>query len=343
MTPAAPKLVLATSPFLKRPVDTPLIMRHVIYSLAPAMLAAAYFFGLGAILVIVASVLGCVVTEWVIRGRRPLKESSIADGSAVVTGVLLALTLPPGLPLWMAFLGGAFGIAFGKLLFGGLGHNVFNPSLVGRAFLQACFPIAITTWTAHHGAAEFFSVPQSNLALPFLSPGVDAVSAATPLAKMKFESVPTAVWDLIIGSRPGSLGETSTVMILLGGAYLAYRRFLNWRIPVGIFASVFLLATVLHATGAQDYPDGVFHLLSGGMMLGAVFMATDPVTSPVTPKGCWIFAAGVGVLVVLIREFSGLPEGVMYSILLMNGMTPLIDRVTQPRTYGTGRRSRHAG
>jgi electron transport complex protein RnfD len=241
----------------------------------------------------------------------------------------------------MAFLGGVFGIVFGKLLFGGLGHNVFNPSLVGRAFLQACFPVALTTWTAHHGPAEFFVVPQSNLALPFLSPQVDAVTAATPLAKMKFESSPTAISDLIIGSRPGSLGETSTVMILLGGAYLAFRRFLNWRIPLGVLASAFVVGSALHLADPGRYPDGLFHILSGGMMLGAVFMATDPVTSPVSPRGAWLFAAGCGALVVVFRLFSGLPEGVMYAILLMNGFTPLIDRVTQPRTYGTGRRTKH--
>lgn len=342
MTNGSPSLVIATSPFLKRAVDTPMIMRHVLLSLVPATLAAVYFFGVAALLVIISCVLGCVFSEWLIKGRRPWRESSVSDGSAVVTGVLLALTLPPGIPLWMGFLGGVVGIVLGKLAFGGLGNNVFNPSLVGRAFLQSCFPIALTTWSAYHGLDRFMVIPTGSLTLPFLTPHVDAVTAATPLAKMKFESVSTPLMNLFVGSRAGSLGETSTLMILLGGAYLAYRRFLNWRIPLGIFASVFLLGTVLHMSDPTKYADGVFHLLSGGMMLGAVFMATDPVTSPVTPRGCWIFAAGVGALVILIRQFSGLPEGVMYSILLMNGITPLIDRWTQPRTYGTGRRS-HAG
>jgi len=343
MSAGTPRLILATSPFVKRAVDTPHIMRHVIYSLVPVLLAGAYFFGLSAILLVLACILGCVVTEWLSRGRGSLAASSLTDGSAVVTGLLLALTLPPGLPLWMGFLGGAFGIVFGKLLFGGLGHNVFNPSLVGRAFLQACFPLAITTWSVHHGLGEFLDVHRSTLALPFLSPQADAVTTATPLARMKFESTPTALRDLFLGSRPGSLGETSSVMILLGGAYLAYRRFLNWRIPVGMLASAFAVGTLLHLSNADKYPDGLFHLLSGGMMLGAVFMATDPVTSPVTPRGAWIFAAGCGALVVVIRLFSGLPEGVMYAILLMNGFTPLIDRFTQPRTYGTGRRQKNGG
>jgi electron transport complex protein RnfD len=328
------RFVLSTSPFLKRPVDTPSIMRHVMYSLIPALLGAVYYFGVSALLIVVATVAGCGLTEWILDGRRPLKNASINDGSAVVTGILLAMTLPPGLPMWMAFLGGAVAIVLGKAIFGGLGQNIFNPSLVGRAFLQACFPVALTTWSLHGDLRGFLLLRGDNFALPFAKAGVDAVSAATPLAKMKFESTPTAITDLVFGSTPGSIGETSAVLLLIGGAYLAYRRFLNWRIPVGIFASVFALATVLHAANGEKYPSGLFHIGSGGLVLGALFMATDPVTSPLTPRGCWIFAAGVGALVVVIRQFSGLPEGVMYSILLMNGATPLIDRWTQPRIYG---------
>lgn len=328
------KFVLSTSPFLKRQVDTPKIMRHVLYSLTPAVLAAVYFFGLSALLVILTCIVGCTLTEWLLSGRGSLKESPIRDGAAVVTGVLLALTLPPGLALWMAFLGAVVAIVFGKLLFGGLGHNVFNPSLVGRAFLQACFPVALTTWSGYGDLGRFSNLRGDNLALPFLKANIDGVSAATPLAKMKFESLPTDVGNLFLGSTPGSLGETSAILILLGGAYLTYRKFLNWRIPVGIFASVFGFATILHSIDPTKYADGAFHLFSGGLVLGAFFMATDPVTSPVTPRGSWIFAVGIGVLVILIRQFSGMPEGVMYSILLMNAMTPLIDRFTQPRIYG---------
>jgi len=328
------KFVLSASPFLKRQVDTPAIMRHVLYSLIPAILAAVYFFGLSALLIIFTCVAGCTLTEWLFSGRGSIKNSPIRDGAAIVTALLLALTLPPGLPLWMAFLGSVVAIVFGKLLFGGLGHNVFNPSLVGRAFLQACFPVALTTWSGYGNLAGFSNLRGSNLTIPFLKADIDGVSTATPLANMKFESLPTNVTDLFLGSTAGSLGETSAILILLGGGYLAYRKFLNWRIPLGIFATVFVLATILHLVNPDKYPDGAFHLFSGGLVLGAVFMATDPVTSPVTPRGCWMFAAGIGVLVVLIRQFSGMPEGVMYAILLMNGMTPLIDRFTQPRIYG---------
>jgi len=221
-------------------------------------------------------------------------------------------------------------------LCGGLGQNIFNPSLTGRAILQSCFPVAITTWAPYGKLDNFLQLRGDTFALPFITPSFDALSAATPLARMKFESQPTAFMDLLLGNVAGSLGETSAVLILLGGAYLAYRRFLNWRIPVGIFAAVFVYASILHGVDAHKYPQGVFHLLSGGLMLGAVFMATDPVTSPVTPLGSWIFAFGIGILVVTIRQFGGLPEGVMYSILFMNILTPLIDRFTQPRLYGSG-------
>jgi electron transport complex protein RnfD len=338
----APQLILSTSPFLKRPVDTAVIMRHVLYSLAPVVLAAVYYFGISALLIMLTCVLGCVLTEWVFAGGS-LGKSSIKDGSAIVTAVLLALTLPPGLPLWMAFLGAVAAIVFGKILFGGLGHNVFNPSLTGRAFLQACFPVALTTWAPHGDLRGFLTLRGDILSLPFLKPQFDAITSATPLAKMKFESQPTEITDLIVGSTSGSLGETAGVLILLGGGYLAYRKFLNWRIPVGIFATVFLLAMVLHGINAERFPDGGFHLFSGGLMLGAVFMATDPVTSPVTQRGTWVFAIGIGLLVVAIRQFGGLPEGVMYSILLMNAFTPLIDRVTQPRLYGAHKKEKPAG
>jgi electron transport complex protein RnfD len=330
----SPDLILSTSPYVKRPVETPAIMRHVLYALVPVAGSAVYFFGLSALALIATCAAAAVLTEWALGGRRPLRESTVADGSAVVTGVLLALTLPPGLPLWMGFLGAVIAIVFGKVLFGGLGQNIFNPSLTGRAFLQACFPVALTTWAPYGNLSRFAELRGDTFALPFTRAHVDAVSAATPLAKMKFESIPTAVSDLFIGSVPGSLGETSAVLILVGGAYLAARKFLNWRIPVGIFATVFVLASLLHLINPERFPPGLFHVLSGGLMLGAVFMATDPVSSPVTPRGCWVFALGVGLLVVVIRQFGGLPEGVMYSILLMNAVTPIIDRYTQPRIYG---------
>jgi electron transport complex protein RnfD len=263
-----------------------------------------------------------------------LRAGTLRDGSAVLTGILLALTLPPGIALWMAFAGGMIAILLGKILFGGLGQNIFNPSLTGRAFLQACFPVPLTTWAGHGGWSGFFTLRGDLFALPFTTPQFDAISAATPLARQKFDQASTELLDLLLGTTAGSLGETSALLILLGGAYLAWRRFLNWRVPAGIFLAVFISASALHLWDAARHPTGLSHLLSGGLMLGAVYMATDPVTSPVTPAGSWIYALCIGVLVVAIRQFGGLTEGVMYAILFMNAWTPLIDRVTQPRTYG---------
>jgi electron transport complex protein RnfD len=234
----------------------------------------------------------------------------------------------------MAFLGGAFGIGFGKLVFGGLGQNVFNPALLGRAFLQAAFPVAITTWPIR--AESWWSLRGDNFALPLMSPSVpEAMTGATPLGLMKFEQMTTPTWDLMLGTTGGSLGETSGLIILICGLYLAARRHLDWRIPVSILGSVALFSTLLHGLDAARYPGPVFMLFSGGLMLGAVYMATDMVTSPVTHRGCWIFGAGIGFLVLVIRLWGGLSEGVMYAILLMNALVPFINRATQPRIFGT--------
>jgi electron transport complex protein RnfD len=315
---SVPRLELAASPHLKSPDSTARIMWTVVATLVPLVVAATWWFGASALLVVASATAGSLVVERLVG-----KGGSLADGSAAITGLLLGLTLPPGLPLWMAFLGGAFGIGFGKIIFGGLGQNVFNPALLGRAFLQAAFPMALTTW------------PEPGQGPGLL--GVDAVTGATPLGLMKFEAVGTPIGELLVGGTGGSLGETSALLILLGGAYLAYKSYLNWRIPVSILAVVALLSSALHAIDPA-FPGAPFMLFSGGLMLGAVYMATDMVTSPVTNRGAWIFGAGIGALVVLIRLWGGLPEGVMYAILLMNALVPFIDRATRPRVFGTGRR-----
>lgn len=332
----SPPLVVAPSPHLKGRTTTPRIMWAVVGSLAPIVAASAYFFGLSALLVLAAAVLGAVATEATF-GR----TLTVRDGSAAITGLLLGLTLPPGIPLWMAFLGGAFGIGFGKLIFGGLGQNIFNPALLGRAFLQAAFPAAMTTWPAPGG--DWWALRGDNLALPLFSPDpTHGVTAATPLGLAKFEGVQTGLGELMLGATGGSLGETSGVLILLCGGYLAWKRYLNWRIPAGIFATVALLSAGLHALDPTSHPGPLFMLFSGGLMLGAVYMATDLVTSPVTNLGRWLFAAGIGVLVVIIRSWGGLPEAVMYAILLMNPVVPFINHVTRPRVFGTTRRAEAA-
>jgi len=327
----APIRIVTASPHIKGGDSTPTIMWSVVLSLVPVVASAIYFFGPSAILVLAASTTGCLASER-LAGRRDAR--SLRDGSAVITGILLGLTLPPGIPLWMAFLGGAFGIGFGKLVFGGLGQNVFNPALLGRAFLQAAFPVAITTWSVP--AESWWSLRGDNLAFPLMSPVVpDAISGATPLGLMKFEQATTPSWDLILGTTSGSLGETSGLIILLCGLYLAARKHLEWRIPASILVSVALLSAILYGLDPARYPGPIFMLFSGGLMLGAVFMATDMVTSPVTHRGCWIFGVGIGLLVVIIRIWGGLSEGVMYAILLMNALVPFINRATQPRIFGT--------
>ena len=325
-----PRLVVTASPHLKSADSTPRIMWTVVASLVPVMAAAAWYFGISALLVITAATLGALGTE-----RAAGRGGTIADGSALITGLLLGLTLPAGMPLWMAFLGGAFGIGFGKLVFGGLGHNVFNPALLGRAFLQAAFPVPITTWPVVGGS--FFTLRGDNFALPLMrGHAPDVVTAATPLGQWKFEQATTPLFDLFIGNTGGSLGETAAVVILLCGAYLAFRQYLDWRVPVSIFATVFAFSGILHLISPR-FPSPLFMLFSGGLVLGAVYMATDLVTSPVTKLGRWVFGVGVGVLVVVIRVWGGLPEGVMYAILLMNAMVPFINRATQPRVFGTWR------
>lgn len=323
-------LVVSASPLLKAKDTTPRIMWTVAGSLAPIVGAAAWFFGVSALLVIAAAAAGAMLTE-----RLFGKSGSLWDGSAAITGVLLGLTLPAGLPLWMAVLGGAFGIGFGKLIFGGLGQNVFNPALIGRAFLQASFPVAMTTWPVIGGT--WWTLRGDNFALPFAHPAtLDALTAATPLGLLKFEGTGTSLSALALGNTGGSLGETSTLLILLCGVFLAWRGLLNWRIPVAIFATVAAVSAAFHAV-TPSAPGALFMLCSGGLALGAVYMATDPVTAPVTNHGRWIFGVGIGVLVVVIRVWGGLPEGVMYAILLMNAFTPFINKATQPRVFGSGR------
>jgi electron transport complex protein RnfD len=309
-------------------------MWNVVGSLVPILAAATWFFGPSALLVVGASVPGAVGTE-----RLFGRGGSIADGSAAITGILLGLTLPAGMPLWMVVLGGAFAIGFGKLLFGGLGHNVFNPALLGRAFLQAAFPVAITTWPAP--TASWWALRGDNFALPLMQARVaDAVTAATPLGQWKFEQKGTALLDLVLGTTGGSLGETAGALILLCGAYLALRGYLNWRLPASILGTVAIASGVLHAIDPARFATPLFMIFSGGLVLGAVFMATDMVTAPVTNLGRWIFGAGVGLLVVVIRVWGGLPEGVMYAILLMNAVVPFINRATQPRPFGVAGRAK---
>jgi electron transport complex protein RnfD len=326
------KLTVSTSPFLHDAATTPWIMYQVVYSLIPIVGVAYYYFGLGALAVILFSVISCLLTEQFFS-ESFFRLDKIKDGSALITGILLGLTLPPGFPLWMAFLGGVVAIGVGKTIWGGLGQNVFNPALVGRAFLQAAFPTAITTWSPPDG--RYFNFRGNNLNLPFFQgENVDAVTTATPLSKMKFEHAFTGWKELLLGNTGGSLGETCGLLLVLAGIYLIARKIIHWRIPVAIILTIVIFSGIFWMIDPIKYPSPVFMLFSGGLMLGTVYMATDLVTSPITPVGAWIYSIGIGIFVVLIRLWGGLPEGVMYAILLMNAATPLINKYVKVKTYG---------
>lgn len=330
-------LHISTSPHLSKGISVETIMFHVVLAMMPMVFFAVYSFGLNAALVIITAVSSCVLTEHVFC-KLSNKPTTVSDWSAVITGILLGLILPPIFPLWMTFVGGVIGIGMGKVLFGGLGYNAFNPALVGRAVLQAAFPVAITTWYGAFQYNRFTSIHTSVLTFPFMEPVVDGTSGATPLSAFKFEGAITETTDLALGLISGSTGETSAVLILLGGVYLIMRNFMNWRIPVSILATVFIFSSILFWIDPLKYPSPVFMLFSGGLMLGAVFMATDMVASPITSMGVVIYGILIGSLVVIIRVWGGLPEGVMYAILLGNAISPHIDRLVQYRVYGTSKK-----
>lgn len=330
-------LDISTSPHITKGIGTDDIMRNVVYALIPVAMFAVYAFGWTALLLLSTTTMAAVLTEhWLCRWAK--KPTTINDWSAVITGLLLGLTLPPNFPLWMAFAGGMIGIGLGKYAFGGLGYNVFNPALVGRAVLQAAFPVAITTWYPAFGADRFSTISRSSLTFPFMEPQTDAITGATPLAAFKFDGVMTDTSELAFGLISGSAGETCAILIILGGLYLIARKMMNWRIPAGMLGAVYLLSGLLYLIDAGSYPQPVFMLFSGGLMLGAVFMATDMVASPLTPLGSVLYGAVIGILVVVIRIWGGLPEGVMYAILLGNALSPHIDGLIRPRVYGTSKK-----
>ncbi len=306
--------------------STQWIMLDVVIALGPAMFAAGLFFRLHALMLIAACVASAVATEWVCNRIRRT-PNSLGDLSAAVTGIILALSLPPALPAWAAVIGSCFAIAIGKMVFGGLGANIFNPAMVGRAFLTASFGLLMTTWT----------VPTTiNPLMPAISAAntTDAMTQATPLAHSKeaikakqgAEAV-SALWRAaFVGQRGGCLGETSAIALLTGGLYLLIRRTISWHIPVSMLLSVTVFAFIAWLVNPSANITPLAHLTTGGILIGAFFIATDPITSPLTITGRWIFGAGIGALVMLIRIVGEYPEGVMYAVLLMNGVTPLIDR-----------------
>lgn len=334
---AAGTLEIRTSPHVLSGYSVDTIMFNVALALVPAIAFAIFAFGLAAVAVLATATASCVAAEAIFR-RANGKPATVGDWSAAVTGLLFGLTLPASLPLWMAVLGGVVTMLIGKLIFGGLGFNPFNPALVGRAVMQATFPVAMTTWIPPFGADRFVALPSSCLTLPFLQPVYDAVTAATPLSLWKFGHQATSSRDLAVGFVGGSIGETSAVLILLGGVYLVARNMMGWRIPVAVFGAVATISGALHLLQPERYASPAFMLTAGGLALGAVFMATDPVTSPLTHAGMWIYGVLVGAIVVVIRIWGGMPEGVMYAVLLGNAAAPHLDNLLRTRVYGTGKR-----
>ncbi|MFZ1519101.1 MAG: RnfABCDGE type electron transport complex subunit D [Ignavibacteriaceae bacterium] len=304
---------LTTSPHLHSKWSTSKVMWFVVAALIPSIVAAITFFGWMQIFIIITAVVFAVGTEAAIQSIRK-KKITWFDGSAALTGLLLALTLPPNFSLSATAIGSVVAIGLGKQIFGGLGYNIFNPALVGRAFLQAAFPAQITTWLKPNFA-------------------VDSVTSATPLAAFKFDKIFTDTVPMAIGNVGGSLGETSAIAVLVGGIFLIAVGIVNWRIPLSMIIGMFLFGGLFWFINPQN-PSPVFHIFAGSFLFGAMFMATDWVTSPITNKGMWIFGLGISLVLVVIRIYGGLPEGVMYSILFMNGFVPLINRYTKPTIFG---------
>jgi len=318
-------ITVSSSPHISEPLSTRRIMIDVIIGLVPAVAAAGYYFRIYALILIPVCCISAVATEWLGNLIRR-KPNSLGDFSAVVTGLILALSVPPTLPVWAAIIGSVFSIAIGKMVFGGLGANIFNPAMVGRAFLTASFGMLMTTWT----------VPATiNPAMPQIaSDNVDVRTQATPLAfsKQAIKSktgaglVNNQLLSTFKGEVGGCLGETSAIAILLGGIYMLIRRTITVHIPLAVLLSAFIFGTIGYFVNSDAYMSPLIHLTSGGLLLGAFFIATCPVTSPLTTKGMWIFGIGVGAITMLIRIVGEYPGGVMYSVLLMNAVTPLIDR-----------------
>ncbi len=305
--------VVSGTPHVRSKESIQSIMRDVIIALVPASVMGIYYFGLRALMLMVAAIVSAVFFEWLYQ-KLLKKPITISDLSAVVTGLLLAMNLPAAAPVWVAIVGSAFAIIFAKQLFGGLGQNFINPALAGRAFLLASYPTEMTSWTS---AGNF---------------GVDAVAVATPMAQLKGGVMPDASFtDVLVGNIGGCIGETCAIALIIGGIYLIAKHVINWKVPVIYIATVFVLTALIGRKGLRV---PVYEIFAGGLMLGAFFMATDYASSPVTSKGQIIFALGCGLLTTLIRIFGGYPEGVSYSILIMNLTVPLIERLTEPTIFG---------
>ncbi len=324
-------IIISASPHIHSDRTSKKVMYEVVIALVPAFLVALYVFGISAFIVTVVAIGSCLGFEYLIQKYLMKAEVTIGDGSALITGILLAFNLPSTLPIWMVIVGSLVAIGIGKLSFGGLGFNIFNPALVGRVFLLISFPVQMTMWP---------TAVENNLAL------TDAVTGATALGQIKEglmmgETMSTisqtlpSFQDSFMGLTGGSLGEMSAIALLLGGIYLIARKIITWHIPVMVLASMGLVTGIFWLVDGELYASPLIHLVSGGAILGAFFMATDLVTSPMTKKGMIVFAVGIGFITAMIRLFGAYPEGISFAILIMNAFVPLINTYFKPRRFGT--------
>jgi electron transport complex protein RnfD len=306
------------------------IMWSVVIALLPALAVSVYYFGLPVLILTLVSIATCMLTEYLIQRFMLKGNVSITDGSAVITGMLLAFNVPSNLPVWILMIGAFVAIAIAKMPFGGLGKNPFNPALVGRVFLLISFPVQMTTWPKptpvwSFGAADVITGPTP---LGILKEGVKNGQPVNDLVS----EMPSYV-DMLLGQMGGSFGEVSAIAILIGAIFLLIRKVITWEIPVSFLLTAFLFAGIFYLVDPTTYVNPFFHLVTGGMMLGACFMATDMVTSPTSRGGMLVFGAGCGLLTIIIRLFGAYPEGVSFSILIMNALVPLINKGFKPRTY----------
>ena len=326
------KLLVSPSPHIHSGDSIERNMYDVIIALIPALAVSFYFFGWGAFVVTLTSVAACMLFEWLIsRFLMGRKELTILDGSAILTGLLLALNVPSTLPLWIIVIGALVAIGIGKMSFGGLGSNIFNPAIVGRVMLLISFPVQMTSYPMPRG----------------MEATLDATSGATPLAIAKgvvrgsegftVDKLPSLV-DNLLGSVGGSLGEVSAVALLIGFVYLLIRKVITWHIPVAIIATVAIFAGIMNLANPEVYAGPLFHILSGGLLLGAIYMATDYVTSPMSNSGMLLYGVMIGIITMLIRLFGAYPEGMSFAILFMNGIVPIINRYMPPHLFGKAKK-----
>lgn len=324
------KLLVSPSPHIHGKENTRNLMRDVIIALLPAVAVSIYYFGFSAIKLVLVGVISCMLVEFLIQKFLLKGKCTICDYSAALTGVLLALNLPPNSPWWLMVIGAIVAIGVAKMTFGGLGQNLFNPALVGRVFLLVSFPVLMTDWTA---PASFFgaSLDAASGATP-LALVKEAVAAGTPVSEI-FAQNPSLSYSQLLFARVGSAGEVSAIALLLGFVYLLVRRVIKPHITLSIWATVFVFSGILWLCNPDQFTDPIFNLLTGGMLLGSIFMATDYVTSPMSEKGMVIFGVGIGIITILIREFGAYPEGISFAILIMNATVPLINMYVKPKRF----------